>query len=48
MLFRNQHRDLVLEGETWHVCTSLEEKPRRLPPELATALAPFVATQPAP
>lgn len=32
---------LKVEGETRHVCTSLEDRPRRLPPELVTALAPF-------
>lgn len=30
---------LLLEGETRHVCTTLEDKPRRLPPELALALS---------
>jgi acyl-CoA thioester hydrolase len=39
---RNQRGELVLEGETWHVCTSIEEKPRRLPPELVQALTPFL------
>ncbi len=29
---------LKVEGETYHVCTSLHEKPRRLPPELKQAL----------
>jgi acyl-CoA thioester hydrolase len=32
---------LKVEGETRHVCTSLEDRPRRLPPELVTTLAPF-------
>jgi acyl-CoA thioester hydrolase len=32
---------LKVEGETRHVCTSLEDRPRRLPPELVTALTPF-------
>lgn len=32
---------LKVEGETRHVCTSLEDRPRRLPPELVAALAPF-------
>lgn len=31
---------LLLEAETRHVCTSLDEKPRRIPPELADALEP--------
>ena len=32
---------LILEGETFHVCTGLNEKPRRLPEELATKLNNF-------
>jgi len=32
---------LVLEGQTLHVCTNLEDKPRRLPPELIAALGPL-------
>jgi acyl-CoA thioester hydrolase len=39
---RNQRGELVLDGETWHVCTSLEEKPRRLPPELAASLRSYL------
>jgi acyl-CoA thioester hydrolase len=42
----NQRGETVLEGETWHVCASLEEKPRRLPPELVDALAPFLQATP--
>ncbi len=30
----NQHAKLILEAETFHVCTSREEKPKRLPEEL--------------
>ena len=30
---------LILEAETFHVCTSFDEKPKRLPPELAAKLA---------
>jgi acyl-CoA thioester hydrolase len=33
---------LLLEGSTVHACTSLEEKPKRIPVELATALSPFL------
>ncbi len=33
---------LVAEGETRHVCASLEEKPQRLPKELMEQLQPFV------
>jgi acyl-CoA thioesterase FadM len=29
---------LVLEGETFHVCTGLNEKPKRVPEELAAKL----------
>ena len=32
---------LVLEGQTLHVCTNLEDKPRRLPSELIAALGPL-------
>ena len=39
---RNQRAETVLEGETWHVCTSLEEKPRRLPSGLEAALRPYL------
>ena len=36
---------LILEAETYHACTSREEKPRRLPPELVARLQPW--TRPA-
>ncbi len=32
---------LILEGETLHVCTGVNEKPKRLPEELVTALRAF-------
>ena len=35
----NQDGKLVLEAETFHVCTGVNEKPKRLPPELAAPLA---------
>lgn len=35
-----QTGDLVLEGETLHVCMTLEEKLKRLPEELVAALQP--------
>jgi acyl-CoA thioesterase FadM len=35
----NQNGKLLLEAETFHVCTGLNEKPKRLPPELAAKLA---------
>jgi acyl-CoA thioester hydrolase len=31
----NAEGKLLVEGETWHVCTGLDDKPRRLPDELA-------------
>ena len=31
----NQNGKLILEAETFHVCTGLDEKPKRLPEELA-------------
>ena len=34
----NQHGKLLLEAETCHCCTSRDEKPKRLPPELAEKL----------
>ncbi len=32
---------LVLEAETLHVCTALNEKPKRLPEDLIAALQPY-------
>ena len=37
-----QTGDLVLEGETFHVCMTLEEKMKRLPEELVAALTPHL------
>ena len=37
-----QSGDLVLEGETLHVCMSLEEKLKRLPEELVALLKPHL------
>ncbi|HUA66349.1 MAG TPA: thioesterase family protein [Alphaproteobacteria bacterium] len=34
----NQNARLILEAETFHACTGLDEKPRRLPAELAEIL----------
>ena len=33
---------LILEAETRHVCTGLDEKPKRLPEELVKLLLPLV------
>ena len=38
----NQHGKLVLEAETFHACTSVDEKPKRMPEELAEKLKPFL------
>jgi acyl-CoA thioester hydrolase len=33
---------LILEAETWHVCTRRDEKPQRLPASLVAALQPYL------
>ena len=38
----NQSGALILDAGTNHVCAGLNEKPKRLPPELAAALAPHL------
>jgi acyl-CoA thioester hydrolase len=38
----NQNGKLILEAETFHVCTGLDEKPKRLPEELAGKLKPHL------
>jgi len=38
----NQRGTVILEAETFHVCTSVADKPKRLPEILVTRLAPFV------
>jgi len=35
----NQTGALILEAETFHACTGMDEKPKRVPPELAAKLA---------
>ena len=37
---------LILEGETFHVCTGLNEKPKRLPEELAAKLRIHIPESP--
>jgi len=44
----NQHGKLILEAETFHVCTTLEDKPKRVPAELMEKMKPFVKPSPAP
>jgi len=39
----NQDGKLILEAETFHCCTSRDEKPKRLPPELVEKLKPYLA-----
>lgn len=36
---------LLVEAETLHVCTSVAEKPRRLPPDLLEALRPWLTSE---
>jgi len=38
----NQDGKLILEAETFHCCTSREEKPKRLPAELVEKLKPYL------
>ncbi len=38
----NQDKRLLAEASTEHVCASLREKPRRLPPELVAQLRPYL------
>ena len=38
----NQTGKLIVEGETRHVCTGTDEKPKRLPEELKASLTPYM------
>jgi acyl-CoA thioester hydrolase len=38
----NQRGELLVEAQTVHACTSTDDKLKRLPPELAARLQPFV------
>jgi acyl-CoA thioester hydrolase len=38
----NQHGKLILEADTFHACTGIDEKPKRMPEELAAKLKPFL------
>jgi len=42
----NQSGKLILEAETHHVCTTLTDKPKRLPEELLTSLPPYLREAP--
>ncbi|HEU5396295.1 MAG TPA: thioesterase family protein [Verrucomicrobiae bacterium] len=42
----NQHGKLILEAETFHACTGMDEKPKRLPEELAEKLKPSLRPSP--
>jgi acyl-CoA thioester hydrolase len=39
----NHDGKLILEAETFHVCTDLNEKPKRVPEELAVKLSPYLS-----
>jgi len=39
----NQDSKLLVEAETHHVCTGVNEKPKRLPEELAEKLKPYLS-----
>jgi acyl-CoA thioester hydrolase len=38
----NQNGKIILEAETFHVCTGLDEKPKRLPEELTEKMKPYL------
>ena len=38
----NQHGKIVIEAETFHACTGIDEKPKRMPEELAERLRPYL------
>jgi acyl-CoA thioester hydrolase len=39
----NQQNRPLFEGETFHICTSLDEKPKRLPEDLTSLLQPYLS-----
>jgi len=41
-IVEKQAQKLILEGETQHVCTTVGEKPKRVPEEIAAALQNFL------
>jgi acyl-CoA thioester hydrolase len=38
----NQNGKLILEAETFHACTGIDEKPKRMPEELGAKLKPLL------
>ena len=38
----NQNGKLILEAETFHACTGIDEKPKRMPEELGAKLQPLL------
>ena len=44
----NAENQLVLEAETLHACSGLNEKPKRLPEKLASTLEPYIQVSIAP
>ena len=42
----NEGGRLLVEASTLHVCTTLRDKPKRLPEELASKLRPFLESPP--
>ena len=42
----DQTAKLILEAETFHICTGLDEKPKRLPDDLRTLLLPHLLPVP--
>jgi len=38
----NQHGKVILEAETFHVCTGFDDKPKRVPEELVAKIQPHV------
>ncbi len=42
----NQDGTLLLEGETFHVCTGLNEKPKRIPENVSERLKSFLREEP--
>ncbi len=41
----NEAGTLLVEGETWHVCTTLGDKPKRASDDLVQVLKPYFAHQ---